>query len=136
VLALQTPLAEVLAVVAENAITVLTYTGAGAANHVWGPEARQVVGSDPGASSTREASKRNFLHRSPEHAVPETPVVNDPAAAGINTVMDKAEARSDKVCPQRGFLVVGQKSVIAPRHRGRQPVTQSGTYDWNILPGF
>jgi hypothetical protein len=77
------------------------------------------VGSDPGASATREASKRNFLHRSPEQAMPEAAVVNDPAAADIDAVMGKAEARADKVRAQRGFLVVCQKSVIAGHHRGR-----------------
>ena len=92
-----TPLAEVLAVVAQHAITVFTYTRTSATNHVRAPEARQPVGSDPGASATREASKRNFLHRSPEQAMPEAPVVNDPAAADIDAVMGKAEARTDKV---------------------------------------
>lgn len=94
---MQTPLAQVLAVVAEDAITVLTYTGTGAANHLGAPEARQLVGSDPGASSTREASKRNLFHRSPQQAMPEAPVVNDPAAADIDAVMGKTEALSDKV---------------------------------------
>jgi hypothetical protein len=55
------------------------------------------VGSDPGASSTREASNRNLFHRSPEQAMPKAPVVNDPAAADIDAVMGKAEARTDKV---------------------------------------
>jgi hypothetical protein len=58
--------------------------------------------------------------------MPEAPVVNDLAAADIDTVMGKAEARTDKVRAQRGFFVVCQKSVIAGHHRGRQCVTQGG----------
>ena len=84
------------------------------------------MGSDPGASSIREASKRNLFHRSPEQAMPEAPVVNDLAAADIDTVMGKAEARTDKVRAQRGLLVVCQKSVIAGHHPGRERVTQGG----------
>ena len=56
--------------------------------------------------------------------MPEAPVVNDPAAADIDAVMGEAEARSDKVCAQRGFLVVCQKSFIADHHRaGSMPRT-------------
>jgi hypothetical protein len=50
--------------------------------------------------------------------------------------MVKAEARTDKVRAQRGFFVVGQKSVIAGHHRGTQGVTQGGASDWSILRRF
>ena len=114
-LSLDTPLAKVLAVVAEHAVIVLAHPGSCAADHFRVTEANQFVGSHPYTASAHEVRERNLRHRSPEEVMPKGAVVNDSAAADVDAVMGEREARSDKVRTQRGFLVTRQKSVVLPQ---------------------
>jgi hypothetical protein len=97
VLALQTPFAEMLAVVAQHTIPVLTDPGTGSTDHLRAFEVNQLARPDPGATSTGEVSERNLFHRSPEQVMAEATVVNDLTVADVDAVMGKAESRSDKV---------------------------------------
>jgi hypothetical protein len=111
----QAPFAEVLAVVAEHPIAILSHPRTRAADHFSALKANPPTGSDPDTASPHEASKRNLFHRSPERVRPEGPVVNDPPVTDIDTVMDEAEARSEQMRTQRRFLVERQKSVVPPQ---------------------
>ena len=62
VLIAQAPLAEVLAVVAEDSIAVLAEAGARPARHLASIEARLTMGSYPDRTSLREARERNLFH--------------------------------------------------------------------------
>jgi hypothetical protein len=59
------PLAEVLAVVAEQAIAVLPKTRTCATDHLVAIETRRGVRSDEEHMSVRTESQRNLLHRRP-----------------------------------------------------------------------
>ena len=61
----QAPLGEVLAVVAEQPITIFTKAGARAARHLCGVKARLDAASDPDRPALYEALERNFFHRAP-----------------------------------------------------------------------
>jgi hypothetical protein len=56
-------------------------------------------------------SERNLFYRSPTQTVRETRVVNDPATADVDSVMQIAATRCDEVRAQRRFLVTGQEPI-------------------------
>ena len=95
-LAAQTPLAEVLAVVAEEPIAVLADPGPRSPDHFLAAEASG-AGSDPEAMSMSEVRERNFFHRSPVKPMYEGAVMDDPATADVNTVVGKAETGCNEV---------------------------------------
>jgi hypothetical protein len=55
--------------------------------------------------------ERNFFHRSSTQTVREPRVVNDLATADVDSVMQIAATRCDKVRAQRRFLVTGQEPI-------------------------
>jgi hypothetical protein len=89
-LAAQTPLAEVLAVVAEKPIVVLADPRPRSPNHFLAAEA-SCAGSDPKGVSMRETRERNLFDRTPVEPMCEGAVMNDPAAADVDTVMSKTQ---------------------------------------------
>jgi hypothetical protein len=99
-LALQTPFAEVLAVVTQQAITVFANTGPRTLYHVRVAEPSPLVRSYQDGTSTGEASERNLLHRPPERVTFKGSVANDLSVTNINAVVSEAEARCEEVRAQ------------------------------------
>jgi hypothetical protein len=64
----KTPLAEMLAVVAEHSITIFTEARASPVDHLDGIEPRRHVASNPDLALLCEACKRYFFHRAPAKA--------------------------------------------------------------------
>jgi hypothetical protein len=96
-LAAQTPLAEVLAVVTEETIAVLTDPGPRAPHHFLAVEANGTVSSHPESVSMSETRERNLFHRPPVQSMYEGPVMDDPAAADVDTVVGKTKTRCNEV---------------------------------------
>ena len=94
--AAQTPLAEVLAVVAEEAIAVLADPGPRSPNHFLAVEASG-AGSDPESVSMSETRERNLFHRAAVEPMCEGAVMDDPAAADVDTVVGKTQTRCNEV---------------------------------------
>ena len=94
--AAQTPLAEVLAVVAEEAIAVLADPRPRSPNHFLVVEASG-AGSNPESVSMSEARERNLFHRAAVEPMYEGAVVDDTAAADVDTVVGKAQTRCNEV---------------------------------------
>jgi hypothetical protein len=64
----KTPLAEMLAVIAEHSVTIFTEARASSADHLDGIVTRRHVTSNPDRSLLREACERYFFHRAPAKA--------------------------------------------------------------------
>ena len=96
-LAVQTPLTEVLAVVAEEAIAVLADPRARSTDHFLAVEADALVSSKPESVSASETSDRNLFHRSPVEGMYEGTVMNDLAAADVNAVVRIPKPRRNEV---------------------------------------
>lgn len=92
----QTPLTEVLAVVAEEAIAALADPGPRSPTHFFAVEASGTR-PNPERVSMSKPSERDLFHRSPVKPVYEGSVVDDPAAADVDPVVGKTEARCDEV---------------------------------------
>jgi hypothetical protein len=88
--AVQAPLAEMLAVVAEEPIAVLADPGPRSPNHFLAAEARG-AGSDPQGVSLSETRERNLFHRTPVEPMHEGAVMGDPAAADVDTMVGKTQ---------------------------------------------
>ena len=144
----QAPLAEMLAVVAEQPVTIFTEAGARAARHLGGVKARRAVASDPDRPFLCEACKRNFFHRSPAEFADHRPVVNDVTVAHIDTVMGEAATRCNEVRAQRWLFICDQGSVAAAKSAGSPAallrsasiawpsrLVFMGTSHYGILPG-
>jgi hypothetical protein len=99
-LATQTPLAEVLAVIGKQPITILTYPGARALDYLLAFEARRRMRFDPHRPAARESSQRDFFDWPPMQATCESCVVHHVAVAHIDSVVQIASARCNKVSPQ------------------------------------
>jgi hypothetical protein len=93
----QAPLTEVLAVVAEEAIAVLSDSGPGSPNHLFTDKANCAVGSDPESASIHEVRKRDLFHLPPRKPTHPGAVVDDTAAAGIDTMVGETETRRNEV---------------------------------------
>jgi hypothetical protein len=107
----QTPFAEVLTVIGQQAIAVLPYSGSCSADDLSNAEIGWRVRYHPDALPAREMSERNFFHRSSAQTVREPRIVNDLASADVDAVMQITKPRCDKVRTQRGLLVPDQKPV-------------------------
>jgi hypothetical protein len=107
----QTPFAEVLAIVCQETITVFAHTGSSPADDLPDIEVRWSAGSHPDALATCEASQRNFLHGASAQTVREPRIVNNLAIACIYSVMQISATRRDKMRTQRGLLVIPQEPV-------------------------
>lgn len=92
----QTPLAEVLAVVAEQAIACFADPGSRSPNHCLAVEASRSR-PNPEGVSTSKPRERNLFHRSPVKSVYKGPVMDDPAIADVNPMVGKTEARRNEV---------------------------------------
>jgi len=110
-LAAQTPLAEVLAVVAEEPIAVLAEPGARSPNHFLAGEASG-AGSDPEGVSMSERRERNLFDRAPVESMCEGAVMDDHAAANVNTVVGKTQPGCQEVRAQRGFFTFREASIV------------------------
>ena len=93
----QTPFAKVLTVVRQQPIAVLAYAGERAAYHLAAIEIRRRTGSDPNALAAGETSERYFFHRSSAQTICQSRVVHNLAAADVDSVVQIAAARCDKV---------------------------------------
>jgi hypothetical protein len=93
----EAPFAEVLAVVGQQPIAVLTYSGAGAPDNLSSIEVRWRIDSDPGRLASGETIERDFLHRPSAQAVRKPRVVHNPATADVYTVMQIPTTRCDDV---------------------------------------
>jgi hypothetical protein len=112
-LAVQTPFAEVLAIVCQETIAVFAHTGSSPADDLPDIEVRWSAGSYPDALATCETSQRNFFHGASAQTVRESRIVNNLAIACIYSVMQIPATRRDKMRTQRGLLVIPQKPVCS-----------------------
>ena len=94
---MQTPLAEVLAVVGEQTITVFTYPGTRSANCLSRVEARSRTGSDPDRATAGEISERYLFHRPSAKPEAESRVMHDLAIADVDSVVQITTTRRDDV---------------------------------------
>jgi hypothetical protein len=92
----QAPLAEVLAVVAEEAIAVLADPGPRPPNHFLALEVNGAR-SSPESVSMSETRERNLFHRCPVKPMYIGAVMDDPAEADVNAVVGKAKTRCNEV---------------------------------------
>ena len=95
--AAQTPLAEVLAVVAEEVIAVLADPGPRSPNHLFMVEANGTISSNPDRVCVSETRERNLFHRSAVEATYQSAVVDDSAAADVDTMVGKGNTRCNEV---------------------------------------
>src|ERR1700758_2579281 len=91
--AAETPLAEVLAVIGQQPITVFPHTRSCAPDDLADIEVRCSAGPYPHALPGCETRQRNFFHRSATQTVRESGVVNDLATANVDSVMQVASTR-------------------------------------------
>jgi hypothetical protein len=95
-LAAQTPLAEVLAVVAEEAIVVLADPRSRSPDDFLAAEA-SAAGSNPQGVSMREHRERNLFHRASVEPLHEGAVMDDRAAADVDAVVRKSQPGREEV---------------------------------------
>ena len=114
-LTVYTPLAEVLAVVAEEPIAVFSEPGARPPHDLRSLQSIGPSGSDPYGVLVSEARERSLFHRSPVPVLGKGGVVHDGAAAHVDTVMYIGKTRRYEVRAQRGLFMWGQQSVASTR---------------------
>jgi hypothetical protein len=84
----QTPFAEVLAVIAQQTVAILPYAGSRAAGYFLTIEIRWRIGYDhPDSATTCETSERDLFHGSGTQAVCQPCVMHDLAIADVDSVM-------------------------------------------------
>ena len=108
---MQTPFAEVLAIVCQETIAVFAHTGSSPADDLPDIEVRWSAGSYPDALATCETSQRNFFHRPSAQTLRESRVVNNLAIAYVYSVMQISATGCDKVRTQRWLLLTPQEPV-------------------------
>ncbi len=94
---MHTPLAEVLAVVRENVITIFANARHRTLNDLCRVEMGRGFGENPQWTSSRKALDRNGFHRPDTQTTLESAVVHDETAADIDTVMRVARPRAHNV---------------------------------------
>jgi hypothetical protein len=87
VFATHTPLSEVLAVVAEEAIAIFPQSRDCPTNDLVTLQPMGTWGSDPYRMTVREAHERNRFHRAAAPAGCKGPIMNDSAGAQVDPVM-------------------------------------------------
>ena len=117
--AVKAPLAEVLAVVSEQAVAVLPNTRAGALDHFRSIEQQTLMEPHPDWASMSEACKRNFFHRLPNELMCEGAVLHDSVPAHVDAVVRITKTRCNEVRAQRRLLapcqlMVASKSTATP----------------------
>ena len=108
---MQTPFAEVLAIVCQETIAVFAHTGSSPADDLPDIEVRWSAGSYPDALATGETNQSNLLHRPSAQTLRESRIVNNLAIACIYPVMQIAATGRDEMRTQRGLLVTRQEPV-------------------------
>jgi hypothetical protein len=93
----QTPLAEVLTVVCQNPVAVLSEAGTRAVDHFPTIEAIRRTGPEPDSATAGETGERGLSHCSSAKSVCEPRVVHNLAAANIDSVMQISATWSDNV---------------------------------------
>ena len=83
----QTPFAEMLAVVGEEAVAVLAESRERPADHLAAIEILRRIGSYPDRLAAGETSERNFFHRPSAQTVRESRVMHDFAVANVDSVV-------------------------------------------------
>jgi hypothetical protein len=111
VFAVYAPLAQVLAVVAKEPISVFAKPGACPSHDFRTLEATSPRGSYPYGVSVSEARERNLFHRSPPPVLGKCGIVHDHAAAHVDTMMLVGETRRDEVCTQRWLVLRREQSI-------------------------
>src|SRR5262249_53584866 len=109
------PLAEVLAVVAQHAIAVLSKARARPPNNLFTPQGVGPCGSNPYRSSVSEARERNFFHRAPAPGSGKGAIVNDGVGAHVDAMVRIGEARRNEVRTQRRLLICCQPPVATAK---------------------
>ena len=108
-LAVQTPLAEVLTVVRQHPVEVLPYARARPLDHLSPLEFRMRVRFDPYRAAAGKSSQGDFLDRPPLKPTCESRVVHDFTAAHVDSVMHKTTAGCNEVGAQRRLLTLGHQ---------------------------
>jgi hypothetical protein len=93
----KTPFAEVLAIVGQQPIAILTHSGARAPDDFSRIEVRRDIESDPGGSASGETIERGFFDRPSAQAVDKSRVVDDLSFADVYSVVQIPATRRDDV---------------------------------------
>jgi hypothetical protein len=116
-LSAQAPLAEVLAVVAQDPIIILTEPRAGTLHDLARVVHHRHAASHRYRSASTEFLQRNFLHRSAGEEAGNRPTVDDFSVTQVDAMMDEADPRADEVRARRRFLRQAELAV-APLWQG------------------
>jgi hypothetical protein len=108
--ALQTPFAEVLAIVRQDAVAAFAEARTCPCHHFATIEAWSII-SNPDAAAVREIFERNVFHRSAAQSVARPSVMNDATIADVDTVMAVERARGDETRGERGFFVHTEERI-------------------------
>jgi hypothetical protein len=104
--AVQAPLAEVLAVVAQQLIPILTDTPTRTPNHLLRGKNRMGRAPHPDRPVQRELVQAHLLHGSRREAVGKAGVVNDPPTTHVDPVMRIVTAACDDLGTELRLLIL------------------------------
>ena len=108
-----TPLAEVLTVVAQQAIAVFSESQARPSNNLVTLQGTGPWASDPHRMSMSETRERNLFHRGAVPVTCECGIVNDGSATDVDAMVRVGKTRRNEVCAQRRFFVCSQPVILA-----------------------
>lgn len=108
----QAPLAEVLAVVPNDVISILAKPTARTTNHIFPVEARIRVCAYGDGPATSKFRQRHLFYRSAVETSDDPRVMDDPTLTDIEAVMDVAAARRDEMRGHWGHFSVFQRPRI------------------------
>lgn len=110
-----TPFTEMLTVVGEQSVTILSQARPSAINDLPRIVPRRHAASHRYGSTPTKIPQRNFLHRSPGEETRNRPAVNDSSAAQVDAMMDIADARGDEMRAERRLLGPFEHTVLPSR---------------------
>lgn len=110
----QTPFTEVLAIVGQEAVALLSQARLGAVDDFLRRKFRRYPAPHGYRSSSAKVSQRNLLHRSPGEEAGNCPTVYDFSVAHVDAMMDIADARCDQMRAKRRLFRHGQR-MVPPR---------------------
>ena len=117
VFAVDTPLAQMLAIVAQEPIAILSKSGARAPHDFCALQAMGLSSSDPYRMSISETSERSLFHRSPVPVFGKGGVVHYGAAPHVDTMVCVGETRRHEVRTQRRLFIRRQQPVASAKAR-------------------
>ena len=120
-----TPFAEVLAVIREKSIAILSQPRARAVDDFPSCVPRRHATPHRYGSTTAKIPQRNLLHRSPGEETRYRPTVYDPSAAQVDAMMDIAEATGNEVRADRRLRRPCECAVL-PLRQGALKVCRMG----------